>query len=114
MPKQTIAGRMASICTNATVQTLIAALDVSGRIYCFDRLVAIDLSHAPTTIEIGFVSGVGEYIVHRAAPGAAAISVAVGQAVYVPPGYRPYARFYGATLTDDLEFYWFGYVGDAS
>ena len=112
MPKTIIIGRGSTKCTSATSQTLVASRDVSGRVYCYEHIVAIDETHAPTTIEIGLRGGATDYLLVRAAPSAAAISVAVNDPVYALAEYRPYVTFYGATLGDSLEFYWYGYVID--
>ena len=69
----------------------------------WSRIVARDITHQPTRIELLLIEGAAETVLHASQPAAAAITVEVKSLGLVSGVGRIAARFVGATTADQLE-----------
>lgn len=112
MAKQTILLSIIGVITNSTEQDIEISIKPQDALVCYDRLTLLNVTHSPTTVQLGFKAGSNEVILAGIASPGANVPFSVQGKVFAPSYYRPFARFTGATVGDKVALYVYGYITD--
>jgi len=96
---------MNAVCTNDTVQDVYIDEWPNTVNIRWKQITAIDATGSVTCAQVGVIRANDFYPFRAAALGAAHRSVRFYGDLLVPGSYAPCARFYGATLGDELQLF---------
>lgn len=108
MRKLTVINKVEEVLTSNVSQDIELPLLLGEGIICYDAIVGVDYDHAPTSIILGYKSGVNEYLVYGEAAPIAGKPVSTLQTLYIPSGYKPFVRVVGGTLNDKIGLFVYG------
>jgi hypothetical protein len=109
---ETLLATVQGVISNTVSQDFRIETARLGKMVCYDRIAAADLTHAPTLITLGFVQGASEYLIESFAPAVAGQVVSTQSRIFLPGTYLPFVRIVGGTAADIIKLLVYGYITD--